>query len=316
MALEGGGVALDRDVVVRWPVAGLAPAVSVVAERTARDAHALLTIVPPIPEARPAAVPRDLIVLLDTSGSMAGAPIDQARRVAMALVDGLRDHDTFELIEFSMSPRRFASSALAATLANRAAGLAWLVALAAGGGTEMRAGILEALRPVRPDAQRQIVVITDGLIGFEQEIVQAVVERLPRGSRVHMIGVGSSVNRSLTAPAARAGRGAEIIIGLGEDAERAVQRLCARTEAPLVVDVTVEGDALIEVAPAKIPDLHAGCPVLLANGELTGRVDLSRTTPAGKLAAGQIAQITIVLDVDNADRIVQIVFTRYAFVVR
>jgi len=284
VALDGGGVALDRDVVVRWPVAGLAPAVSVIAERTSRDAHALLTIVPPVPEARLAAVPRDLIVLLDTSGSMAGAPIDQARRVAMALVDGLRDHDTFELIEFSMSPRRFASSALAATLANRAAGLAWLQALAAGGGTEMREGILEALRPVRPDAQRQVVVITDGLIGFEQEIVQAIVERLPRGSRVHMIGVGSSVNRSLTGPAARAGRGAEIIIGLGEDAERAVQRLCARTEAPLVVDVTVEGDALIEVAPANIPDLYGGCPVLVSakvrseGGELVVR---GRATSGG-----------------------------------
>lgn len=70
----------------------------------------------------------------------------------------------------------------------------------------MRTRILEALRPVRADGQRQIVVITDGLIGFEQEIVQAILERLPQGSRVHMVGVGSSVNRSLTAPAARAGR--------------------------------------------------------------------------------------------------------------
>src|SRR5579872_125531 len=91
-------VALDRDVVVRWPVAGHAPGVSVLAERTARGAHALLTVMPPRPGARPGAMPRDLIVLLDTSGSMAGEPLDQARRVAMALVHELEDRDTFELI--------------------------------------------------------------------------------------------------------------------------------------------------------------------------------------------------------------------------
>jgi hypothetical protein len=76
--------------------------------------------------------------------------------------------------------------------------------------------------------------------------------------------VGSSVNRSLTGPAARAGRGTEIILGIGEDPERAVQRLRARTEAPLVVDVSLDGDAVIAVAPARIPDLFAGCPVLVS----------------------------------------------------
>jgi Ca-activated chloride channel homolog len=261
---DGDAAELDRDVVVRWPVAGLVPAVSVLAERTARGAHALFTIVPPAPGTAPPVVRRDLIVLLDTSGSMAGPPIEQSRRVAMALVDGLRDHDTFELIEFASAQRRFAPAALAATPAHRTAALAWLAALRAGGGTEMREGILEALRPVRGDTQRQVVVITDGLIGFEQEIVQAIVERLPPGSRVHTIGVGSSVNRSLTGPAARAGRGTEIILGLGEDPERAVQRLRARTEAPLVVDVSLDGDAVTAVAPARIPDLFAGCPVLVS----------------------------------------------------
>jgi Ca-activated chloride channel family protein len=275
VALDGGAE-LDRDLVVRWPVAGQAAALSVLAERSARGSHALVTLVPPLPEARPPAVRRDLIVLLDTSGSMGGSPLEQARRIAMALIDSLGDDDTFELIEFSTRPRRFAAEAMVATPANRKGALSWLAALTAGGGTEMRAGILEALRPVRDDAQRQVVVITDGLIGFEQEIVQAIAEQLPHGSRVHTIGVGSSVNRSLTGPAARAGRGVEIILGLGEDPERAVQRLRTRTEAPLVVDVTVEGSAVTAVAPAKIPDLFAGCPVLVSarlreRGELVVR---------------------------------------------
>jgi Ca-activated chloride channel family protein len=264
--LGGGNRAeLDRDVVVRWQVAAMEPSVSANAERTRHaDAHALLTIVPPKAEAKAKTVARDLIVLLDTSGSMSGAPLDAARRVAMALVSGLADQDQIELIEFSNSPRRFQKGALFANTQNKNAALAWLAKLQASGGTEMREGILAALQPLRKETQRQVVLITDGLIGFEQEIVNTILEKLPSGSRVHTVGVGSSVNRSLTGPAARAGRGIEVVIGLGEDPERAVARLRARTEQPMVVDVTVAGSALLETAPAQIPDLYAGAPVLVS----------------------------------------------------
>ncbi|HKP57388.1 MAG TPA: VIT domain-containing protein [Polyangiales bacterium] len=282
---DGNQTALDRDLVVRWRVAGLAPSVHARAERSEQraDAHALLTIVPPLAAAHAQSVARDLIVLLDTSGSMQGEPLDQARRVAMALVDGLGDRDRVELIEFSGAPRRFRKTALLGTSANKRAALEWLAKLRASGGTEMRDGVLEALAPLRTEAQRQVVLITDGLIGFEQEIVQTVLEKLPRGSRVHTVGVGSSVNRSLTGPTARAGRGVEVVIGLGEDPERAAARIRARTEQPIVVDVELSGDALQEAAPACIPDLYAGAPVLVSarvrpeGGELV----VSGRTPIG-----------------------------------
>ena len=74
---------------------------------------------------------------------------------------------------------------------------------------------------MRGDAQRQVVLITDGQIGFESQVVAAICERLPARSRLHTVGVGSAVNRSLTGPAARAGHGVEVIVGLGEDPERA-----------------------------------------------------------------------------------------------
>jgi Ca-activated chloride channel family protein len=128
----------------------------------------------------------------------------------------------------------------------------------------MRSGILEALAPLRYGAQRQVVLVTDGLIGFESEIVGEILDRLPEGSRVHTVGVGSGVNRSLTRSAARAGRGEEVIIGIDEDAERAARRLVARTDAPLVVDLELSGDALLDSAPAKLPDLFAGAPALLS----------------------------------------------------
>jgi Ca-activated chloride channel family protein len=258
------GAALDRDVVVRWKVAGLTPGVAVDTYEKDGRTFALVTLVPPMVEAKMAAVPRDLIVLLDTSGSMGGGPIDQARRVTAALVDSLTDQDQLELIEFSSTARRWKRGSVSATAANRRDAQAWLARLQASGGTEMRTGILEALAPLRKDAQRQVVLITDGLIGFESEVVQAIAHQLPRGSRVHTIGVGSGVNRSLTQPAARAGRGLELILGLGEDVEVTVKRLLARTTAPLVTNLEVTGASLVTQAPARLPDLYAGAPAMLS----------------------------------------------------
>jgi Ca-activated chloride channel family protein len=264
---DEGGVRLDRDVVVRW--AARAPAVGIGLDvgRPAGRAHAfaLVTLVPPAPtsaEARPR--PRDLILLLDTSGSMGGEPLAQVKKVCAALIDTLGVGDRLELIEFSSSARRWNRDAVRADDAQRRRAKQWLAALQAGGGTEMVTGVLEALAPLGGEAQRQVILLTDGYIGFETEVVKAVRERLPAASRLHVVGVGSAVNRSLCGPVARAGRGVEIIVAPGEDPERAAQRLVARTAAPLVTDVEIGGPALVRAAPARLPDLYAGAPALAA----------------------------------------------------
>lgn len=260
---------LDRDVVVTWPVAGAEPGVSFDIGRPSREhpraghAYALLTVTPPA--MRPSTtLQRDLVVLLDTSGSMHGEPLQQAKHVVAALLDTLGEADTLELVEFSDRPRRLGRRAERATPRFKAKAQSWLASLRAGGGTQMRDGIIAALSTLRAEAQRQVVLVTDGLIGFEDEIVSEIANRLPAGSRVHTVGIGSAVNRSLTGPAARAGRGQEVIIGLGEDPERAARRLCAHTDAPVVVDVSLEGEGVLEVAPQRIPDLFAGAPVRIA----------------------------------------------------
>jgi Ca-activated chloride channel family protein len=268
VSLADDRAGLDRDVVVRWPVVAASVGITLDTGRPASShpgaayGHGLLTLVPP--SRVPTAIARDLVVLLDTSGSMHGEPLSQARHVTSALVQSLGDGDSLELIEFSNAPRRFSPRALPMTAANKALALKWIAGLSASGGTEMRTGILEALAGLRDEAQRQVVVITDGLIGFEEEVVGEIMRRLPEGSRVHTVGVGSAVNRSLTTPAARAGRGVEVIVGIGEDPERAAARVLAHTCAPIVVDVRLEGDALAETAPARLPDLFAGAPALVA----------------------------------------------------
>lgn len=267
---EESGARLDRDVVVRWAAVGQEAGISLSVNRPAAGkphaerAYGLLTVVPPAASAEPEALPRDLILLIDSSGSMGGEPLDQARRVLSALVDSLTDQDQLEMIAFSDVPRRWRRGAVEATASAKQDALKWLKALSASGGTEMRTGILEALAPLREDAQRQIVLATDGLIGFEDEVIRTIYDRKPRLSRVHVLGVGSAVNRSLSMPAARAGRGVELICAVGEDPERAAQRLVARTRAPVLTEVSVSGTALLSCAPKFLPDVFGGAPCLIS----------------------------------------------------
>ena len=326
---EERGARLDRDVVARWSVATPEVGAALVTARPASSSpvssvgYGLLTLVPPLVEpeelaaprrgkartghraASAARLPRDLTLLIDASGSMGGEPLEQVRRAALALLATLDEGDSLEMIAFAWEPRRFRRGAERVTPEVRAAAEKWLRALSASGGTEMREGILEALRPLRAGAQRQVVLVTDGLIGFEEEIVRAIHERLPAGSRVHSVGVGSAVNRTLTTGAARAGRGVEAIIGLGEDAERAALRLVAHTALPAVVELELGGDALVALAPEKLPDLYAGAPALVSlalapeGGELwvrgrtaTGRFERQLRVapmPFGSGAAGVVA---------------------------
>lgn len=281
IALTG---ALDRDVVVRWPVAAPAPGVVLeVARPVGDDAYGLVTLVPPVIPGPP--VPRDLCLLLDTSGSMGGAPLTQLKAFSKALVQGLREGDQLELIEFSSSPRRWRAGVVRVDARSRAEALKWLAGLSAGGGTAMHEAVTEALAPIRPEALRQVVLVTDGYIGFEQEVIGRIRRALPRGSRIHTVGIGSAVNRSLTGGVARAGGGQEVIVAPDEAVGPAVGALLARTGDPLWVDVVISGTAVREVAPATIHDLLAGAPARVAV-----RLDPAGGTlvVSGRTAAGPV----------------------------
>ena len=315
------GARLDRDIVVRWPVAthvaGLSletarpPAGPEVEGAGARlavgdNAYGLLTIVPPASAAKQRAVPRDLIVLLDTSGSMGGGPLDKAKQVVAMLIDSLDEQDRFELIEFSSRPSRYQPEPMAAIAKAKQDAIRWVRSRRAEGGTEMRAAVSEALCTLRIGAQRQVVVVTDGYVGGEQQILEVLHHKLPRSCRLHVLGVGAAVNRSLATALARAGRGAEVIIGVDEDAERGAKRLLDRTRMPMLTNVEISGGALISHAPEHIPDVFEGCPLVAAlllkadGGELIVRGDLARDSweqrimiPPRGAGAGNQAIVTL-----------------------
>jgi|GEM_PF-1191648 len=276
------GAKLDRDIVVRWPVAGATVGLALQLARAPNrdDAYGLLTIVPPAREVNHRAVARDLIILLDTSGSMSGGPLGIAKRVVAQLIESLGDGDRLELIEFSDVPRRYRAAPVQATRDEKQAAIRWVRALEASSSTEMRAAVIEAMRSLRPHAQRQVVLATDGYIGGEAQIIDQLFHELPRSCRLHFVGVGSAVNRSLSTAMARAGRGAEVLCDLDEDVERAARRLIDRTRMPILTNVTLAGSALVAQAPELLPDVFEGAPfvaaVQLRAGELVVRGDLAR----------------------------------------
>jgi Ca-activated chloride channel family protein len=278
------GSRLDRDIVLRWPVATPDVGLSLAAARapSGNDAYALLTIVPPAKEAHPVAVARDMIVLLDTSGSMGGFPLDKAKQVVCMMIDSLDERDRLELIEFSDRPRRYLQEPVLATAGAKAAAIKWVRSRVADGGTEMRAGVIEALQTLRVGAQRQVIVVTDGYVGGEQQILEALNRRLPKSCTLHVLGVGSAVNRSLATSLARAGRGVEVIVGVDEDAERGAKRLLDRTRSPMVTNIEISGSALLRHAPATMPDCFGGAPLVAAlaikpeGGEIRVRGRLAR----------------------------------------
>ena len=264
------GERLDRDLVVRWRVAtpevGLTLATARPEARTphGHDAYGIVTLTPPRKKASETHVARDLVILVDTSGSMSGFPLTSAKLAATLLLESLGEADRFELVAFSDAPRPFAASPRSATKSAKREALAWLSALRAGGATEMHTAVIEAMRSLRPGSQRQVVIMTDGYIGGEEEIVRTLVETLPRSCRLHFVCAGSAANRSLALAMARAGRGTECTIAVGEDPERALARLMKGTAGPVLTDVTLSGSAVLESATEYLPDVFADSPLRIA----------------------------------------------------
>lgn len=257
---------LDRDIVIRWAVAQRQPGLTLRRSRPASGkpsdpdaAFGLLTMVPPAGEHE--AVARDLVLLLDVSGSMGGQPLEQLKAIVTSLIDSLGDQDRLEMVAFASGQERYRKAPVQASERDRRDAREWVQRLQAGGGTEMISAISEALRPLRADATRQVVIVTDGQIGFEAGAIRAIRDNLPQGSRLHTVGIGSATNRAFLHPASRAGRGVEVVIGLDEPATPGAERILAATRDPEVVDVTVRGTALLD-APPRLPDLLAGSPVL------------------------------------------------------
>ena len=259
------GARLDRDLVLRWAAAVGEVGVRVVeGSGLAPDngRYALVTITPP--GAARTSYARDLTVLIDASGSMLGEPIALAKAIVGDLLATLESGDRFEVWQFAGMPSHVSHGFEQATPKSIERCIRDVNQIQAGGGTEMLEALEQALTALRPESQRQIVLVTDGQIGFEAELCSTMRDRLPTGVRVHVVGIGSVPNRALTSSMARVGRGIELIVEDHAIVAETARRLRAATVRPQLMDIRVGGSALRGAAPARPRDVFAGQPLVLA----------------------------------------------------
>ncbi len=260
---------LDRDIILRWAQGGQRPELALMAWRDAERANEpgafLLRIEPPLPDAAVEPAARELVFVLDCSGSMSGEPLDAAKEVVRRSLSALRPNDTFQILRFSESASGLAPAPLTPTKANIARALGYLEGLQGGGGTHMRAVIAAALDPPRdPERMRIVSFLTDGYIGNEREIF-ALVQQKIGDARLFAMGIGSSVNRYLLEGLAEEGRGAAAFLARKENPDALVRRFVTRIATPVLTDIHVsfEGLEIADLEPARVPDLFAGQPLVL-----------------------------------------------------
>jgi len=209
--------------------------------------------------------PKELVFVLDTSGSMSGFPIEKAKEAMALALDGLNPRDTFNLITFAGDTHILFPNPVPATTENRRRAREFLSSRAGSGGTEMMKAIRAALAPSdSPERTRVVCFMTDGEVGNDLDIL-AEVQRHPN-TRVFAFGIGSSVNHFLLDGMARYGRGEVEYVGLRDDGSAAARRFHERVQSPLLTDISIDwgGLAVNSVYPARIPDLFAAKPLVIS----------------------------------------------------
>lgn len=285
LATGEGPVPMDRDLVIDWqPVPGQSPGVAAFTETVGRDSFVLLMFVPPSSAAMPEPTPREPIFVIDTSGSMGGSSIEQAKAGLTSALERLGPGDRFNVIEFNSDARSLFPSPVAASPTALADARRFVDDLSADGGTNIRAALDAALaQPVSYGSLRQIVFITDGSVGNEAEIFDRIRHGLGQ-ARLFTVGIGAAPNTHFMRKAAEFGRGSYSHIASPEDVQPRMQRLFTRLEHVAVTDIEIAWPWSVEAYPERIPDLYVGEPVVVAarlgpalDRELeitaTGRVD-------------------------------------------
>jgi Ca-activated chloride channel homolog len=232
--------------------------------------------------------PKELVFVLDTSGSMWGFPLEKAKQVISRALDELYPGDTFNLITFSGDTHIVFPEPVYPTAENIRKAKAVLASRTGGGGTEMMKAIRAALVPSdQQDHVRVVCFLTDGYVGDDMEIV-GEVQKHPN-ARVFAFGIGTAVNRFLLDKMAEAGRGAVEYVTLADKADQAAGRFYERVRSPLLTDLYIDwgGLPVTDVYPQRLPDLFSGQPLIIT-GRYTqpasGKVRLKGTRAGGPFA--------------------------------
>jgi Ca-activated chloride channel family protein len=276
IALSRKDELLDRDFVLRWRTSAAQEKPVLLVARKGQDVYGLLSLVPPT-HVKAGQGARDVVILLDRSGSMQGEKMDSARKACEKLLGMLEGHDRFAVCAFSDARSWFEKGFMPADRGGIASGKKWLSTVQAAGGTELDSAIAEVLalfssqatgdRPasgmvkVKVNRMPILVLVTDGEVGNESEILRRIEGRLG-GLRVFTLGIDTAVNAAFLRRLAQIGRGTSTFCEPGADLEDALTRIGREIGTPVLLDIEVEDRGLgfdaASLTPERLPDLFAG----------------------------------------------------------
>lgn len=293
----------NKDFILNWEVAGdkIDDAFLTTATK-GKDGFFTFILQPPKRPAKSDITPKEMIFVIDVSGSMQGEPIEKAKETMKLCIEVMNANDTFNLIAFNPVPTKLFDNSLPNTNENRGKGLQFLVSRTGGGGTEMLSAALAALT-TKPDPNRLRIVcfMTDGFVGNDMQILDAIQKNIGN-ARLFSFGVGTSVNRFLLDNMALMGRGEVDYVSLVESGHGAAERFHERISCPLLTDISIDWNGLpvADVYPKSIPDLFSAKPLVL-KGRYTA-AGKGEITLKGKLAGKEFSRkIKVELPEDNAD---------------
>ncbi|SDV99758.1 marine proteobacterial sortase target protein [Marinobacter mobilis] len=273
---QAGEILMDRDLIVRWtPQRGQAPSAALFHQSWQGEDYLLALVVPGVNGE--ALLPRELVFVIDTSGSMAGASIRQARASLLRGLETLGPDDRFNVIQFNSQTEQLFMAARPADSANLARARRYVSELTADGGTEMAPALAAALHHDNSEAAsgyvRQVVFITDGAVGNEQRLFSQISRQLG-DSRLFTVAIGSAPNMHFMREAARFGRGTYTAINDLGGVSGPLDELFRKMEAPVMTAIQTrwpDGFTATEALPQRPGDLFLGEPLVqVVRGQLKG----------------------------------------------
>jgi len=255
-----------RDFELTWqPDLGADPELTLLTEKLGEETYALVMVTPPARS--PVRLPRETVFIIDSSGSMEGASMQQAKAALLLAIDELKPGDKFNIVDFDSTARTLFEDSRFADASSIAEAKKFVETISADGGTEMLNALKLAMpeKPTTPvGTVRQVIFMTDGQVGNEQELFSFIHSRLGE-SRLFTVGIGAAPNSHFMRNAARFGRGTFTYIGDVQQVQERMSELFAKLDAPVMTSIAVHSnDSIAESWPERIPDLYRGEPLVVA----------------------------------------------------